>query len=711
MQSSYGVSGADLARGHEKRGSRWPAFLAAAMVFLASSFAKAAESEEGAEARLTADAAPAPTFATIVTAEPDQAPAEDSAAAASVVTRDRTPRSGESLPQVLSELPGVSVTRLGGHGTLALVSLRGSTWEQVHVYLDGIPLNVATGGGVDLSTIPLGAVERIEVYRGMSPIAFGTSAIGGIVSITTSVPRRDALEAEAGMGSFGLFSGAGRGSWASGPLRVLGGAEFLTSSGDFTYRADNGTSFDTTDDRQVTRSNNALTQLNGLARLALDLPGDREISTAFLVFHRNQGLPGMAIYPTRTVSLGTLRGVASIAYKTRGGMLGPGGRLKAQLYTMLVEQALHDPKSEIASGPTDTRDKTWAIGATLRLSRRLSSWLRLAAIVDGRHESFRPRDNLATSQGAPSSRLFAAIGGEAHVRVLPLRLEVVPSLRLEAARDVRSGRDLFGDQLPASDPLTRILPIARLALLRPILDGAFVRANLGRYARLPTSTELYGNTGFLLGNPDLAPEWGLSADAGVSARFARANLVATLDASLFGTKVSDLIYFQQNAYGVARAANIGSARVLGAETSASAVFGRHGRLFFQATFTDARDTSDSTASRDRQLPLRPRLRAYVRPEARHIPLGWRDMTLGLHVELDATSGNYVDAANLVAMPRRILLGAGASLEAAGGRVRLIASAQNLGDSRVSDVAGFPLPGRSAFLSLIVTTPREKEHMP
>ena len=133
----------------------------------------------------------APVYETVVVATPavDETPREDRAASASVITQDRTPRAAESVPQLLSEQAGVIVTRLGGMGSTATISLRGSTANQVLVYVDGVPLNTATGGGVDLGAIPIGDVERIEIYRGMSPIAFGASAIGGVVSITTAVPK------------------------------------------------------------------------------------------------------------------------------------------------------------------------------------------------------------------------------------------------------------------------------------------------------------------------------------------------------------------------------------------------------------------------------------------------------------------------------------------------------------------------------------------
>ena len=51
-------------------------------------------------------------------------------------------------------------------------------------------LNSAQRGSVDLSTIPLRQVERIEVLRGGGAARFGSDAEGGVISITTRKPRR-----------------------------------------------------------------------------------------------------------------------------------------------------------------------------------------------------------------------------------------------------------------------------------------------------------------------------------------------------------------------------------------------------------------------------------------------------------------------------------------------------------------------------------------
>ena len=84
-----------------------------------------------------------------------------------MITRESFEGRETTLPDVLAEATGVHVKRLGGLGAFSTISLRGSSADQVEVYLDGVScLNAAFGGGVDLGNLPLAHVGQIEVYRG-----------------------------------------------------------------------------------------------------------------------------------------------------------------------------------------------------------------------------------------------------------------------------------------------------------------------------------------------------------------------------------------------------------------------------------------------------------------------------------------------------------------------------------------------------------------
>jgi len=635
-----------------------------------------------------------------------EAPREDSAASCSVITQDRTPRAAESVPQLLSEQSGAVVTRLGGMGSTATVSLRGSTSNQVLVYVDGVPFNTATGGGVDLGAIPIGDVERIEIYRGMSPIGFGASAIGGVVSITTAMPKDNRAEIEAGGGSFGTYYGGLRGSWNRGRLHLYSGIHAITSNGDFQYVDSQGRTIGTSLDQVVRRRDNDLHQVDGTARAVLDFSSARHLSASVLFFDRDQGLPGQGGLATPTARLGTLRATGILAYNSNQD-LGPGGHLRATAYGNYDLSHFDDPDHKINPTRTDAHDRTYTMGGDLTWRRPARPWLTLSGVLDTRYDRFQPSDSLGSEPtGAPATRLFGAAGVESDVWIQPIRFDVIASLRLEAARDETSGRDFFGNLLQStSGPVNHVLPIARLSLVKEWTGWLSLRVNGGRYARLPSTIELYGNTGYLMGDPTLKPETGFNADAGPLISWKRGASRVLWSTAAFASRVSDLIQYQYIGGGRARPQNLGSARILGVESEATLEIGQHARVVAAGTFTDARDTSPVAAQNGKQLPLRPRYRFYARPEWRAVQIG-TSVALGLYAELDATAGNYRNATNTDHVPARFLVGAGAYAELPA-NFSLRVSGQNLVDSPINDLANYPLPGREIYLTLAWSSANNK----
>jgi len=647
-----------------------------------------------------------PVYETVVVAPSSvvEAPREDHAASAAVITQDRTPRAAESVPQLLSEQAGVIVTRLGGMGSTSTISLHGSTSNQVLVYVDGVPFNTATGGGVDLGAIPLGDVDRIEIYRGTSPIGFGASGIGGVVSITTAVPKDNRVEIEAGGGSFGTLHGDTRAAWNRGRLHWYGGVHLLTTEGDFSYFDNDVTAFNATDDASVRRRNNDLHQVDGTTKAVIDLGGDRRLTASFAFFDRDQGLPGFGTQANPQARLGTSRATGVVAYESNDD-LGMCSRLRATAYGNFAVTHFQDRLAQIGASSVDAHDRTITSGATVNWRRVVRPWLVLSGVFDGHFDRFRPSDDLGTNlTGTPGTRLFGATGIEGDLWLSPIKLDVIASLRVEAAHDETAGRDLFGRIAQTSAGVGRVLPIARLSLVKEVRPWLSLRANGGRYARLPSFLELYGNTGYLQGNPALTPESGLNADVGPLLSWKRGNSGLYWSTDAFASLVDDLIQFRFG-NGRARAENIGRGRILGVESSATLEWGRHARAVASATFTDARDTSVVDAYNGRQLPLRPRYRFYARPEWRRIQAG-TNTTIGLYADVDATAGNYVDPPNLSPVATRILVGAGISIDLPA-KLCLRASGQNLTNAQVFDLTGYPLPGRAFYLTLAWSSANNK----
>jgi len=89
------------------------------------------------------------------------------------------------------------------------LSIRGSSFEQVLVLVDGVAVNDDQTGHFHLDVaVPLDAIERVEVLRGPAAALYGSAAIGGVVNIVTRAGA-NSMSARAQGGSFGAFAGGG----------------------------------------------------------------------------------------------------------------------------------------------------------------------------------------------------------------------------------------------------------------------------------------------------------------------------------------------------------------------------------------------------------------------------------------------------------------------------------------------------------------------
>ncbi len=141
----------------------------------------------------------------------------------------------KTLPELLKDVPGVHVRYVSGKGQYTTVTVRGSTAAQVGVFVDGVLSNLGGDAAVDISTIPINNVERIEVYRGYIPARFGGTYMGGVINIVTKKPDKANISAQIGKSSWG---GTVAGLEITQPLgtgSLMIGINRDESDGDFRY--------------------------------------------------------------------------------------------------------------------------------------------------------------------------------------------------------------------------------------------------------------------------------------------------------------------------------------------------------------------------------------------------------------------------------------------------------------------------------------------
>lgn len=145
---------------------------------------------------------------TVVSANREPQRRSQTPAATTVFNRDDIERlQVRSVAELLERVPGVSVDRTGGAGSLISLFVRGTASTQTLVLVDGQRIAAASSGTNSLEFLSPDQIERIEVVRGPRSALYGSDAIGGVVQIFTRQGSGQGLAPEVrfGAGSNGTF--------------------------------------------------------------------------------------------------------------------------------------------------------------------------------------------------------------------------------------------------------------------------------------------------------------------------------------------------------------------------------------------------------------------------------------------------------------------------------------------------------------------------
>jgi outer membrane cobalamin receptor len=410
---------------------------------------------------------------------------------------------------------GLGVDVMPRSPALVDVAVRGSSFEQVLVLVDGVRVSDAQTGHFDLNlAVPLEQIERIEILRGPASTTHGADAVGGVVQIVTRRGARSAARLE--VGSFGTaVLGASHGGRRGGATADLA-MELQRSDG---HRPG-------TDYRM------------GTGRAAFGAPvagGTLALDLGYAA--RDFGADGFyGPYPSYER---TRTGTASVTLRDRAGG------------AVAVE-----PAASVRWNSDDfilRREQP-------ELYRNRHSTLQSGVEVVARHAPGRGL-RLAAGAEAFSDRLSSARLGDRSESRGALLAEMVAG----SAGGAALSAGLRGDVHEAFGVF--VSPSAGVAW--SLGRAARARASVGRAFRTPTWTERYYSDPANVGDPDLAPERAWSGEVGLEAPVGPR---LRLTGSAFVRDSRDLIDWARPAGAPAaepwRTRNVQTARFLGLEAEA-----------------------------------------------------------------------------------------------------------------------------------------------
>lgn len=605
-------------------------------------------------------------------------------------------RGYRTVGDLLEHSVGLQVRRFGGRDDSATISVRGSTASQVKILVDGVSMNRADDAVVDLSELPVDAVERIEVYRGFTPVRFASSGASSVINIITRTADGPRSAAALTIGSFRSGKVSFEGSRPVETGNVTGFLTFNRTDGDFEFTDDNNTDQNPFDDRRTHRKNNDLEAWDLLLRYRSHDTDAGRLTLSGSTYYKDEGAPGFDVPQSLDSRFRQWRTILTGAWEHRDGY-------RAQLDGTVIDEHLADPTSIGDDGvdtslgfPYQSADSQ-TLSTTLQLgaSRAVGSRHFLEASMEAAYEQIDQDFHLTSSTQSElqqRTRLALAVGDE--IYFARTRISVAPQLRYESIwndvdTDGLAGPPLDADDLPSKrddsfDP--------RLGLRWDATPALALKANAASYYRPPSFGELFGDAGFSASNPGLGAEQGTSVDAGFVARAAKR---ATLEYAYFVNDIDDMIVFVPSGNRVPRPQNIGKARIRGHELRAQAQLVYGIGLEANITFQDPDNRTKQPETLGKQLPSVPEEEGYLQ-------LALDRQRWGAAYEMDYRGRVYLDQANTDSSQFRVSSRFMHTLRLIWKPVpedfQIELEARNLSDEQSRDVVGFPVPGRAFFVT-------------
>lgn len=603
---------------------------------------------------------------------------------------DLDARQVTSLGVALSTVPGFTVARSGGPGTLTSIFPRGGDSDFTLVLVDGIRAN-AFGGGIDLSQVSVADIDRIEIVRGPQSALYGADAIGGVVQVITRQGGRPTASAllETGSRDTRRMQASTTGSF--GRFRWQGGGDYFEDAGFTGVAPANG--------ERV--SNDDARARQGWVGAGWGGVSGTDVQSTFRYVDTERGAPGAYGSDPAGQFFGVDRVARGVTERRGGGIrivhpwTGPASRVRQRLD---VDFARYDLSFLSAFGLSES--DTRRMHARVQTDAALGEGVGVSGGVEWLAESARNSFIQAAGSIVPVERRVIGTFGEVRWNTLE-RVGVQAGLRAEhITRDafVVNG---FSDhavlsvnpKLAVSWLVSRSLPAAGARA------WTRVRAAAGTGIRPPDVFEIA-----FTDNPELKPERSRSFEIGLTQTVASG--AVQFEAATFVNEYDDLIVSVGSLRDVSRyrTDNVSNALSRGLELSA-AWQGPHG-LNARAAYT-LLDTEIRAIDHTAQAPSPYKVGEALLRRPRHsgsLAVRWSAGRTSLFTNVDAR-GATLDAepafgpsGGLFINPGRTVIDAGGAVRAMRG-VEVYARVMNVLNRDFEEVLGFPSPGRTAFVGV------------
>ena len=499
---------------------------------------------------------------------------------------------------------GVQIRKFGAVGSFSTAVLRGASSQQLMIYLDGVAINTAAIGAVDLSSIDVNDIERIEIYRGSTPIEFGQASIGGAINIVSKKTRKkNTTQIKASLGSFSTQQYTLNKNNQYGDGRILISADYLRSDNNYKTIFDNNTEYNLQDDREIRVNNDGVEKKSVFVKWNYKMPEQSLLDLRLKYYAKDKQIPNKNNNQD-VQTLFTTENIDFLSQYSKTGLLSGNMDMNLKLSSKVSKQLYDDELEQLGYFPQKITYKTLTNRAQLfsKYIQGINDWRFLMAYSDASYEF---KDKLRTVQRSRNNRREMELNIQQSSYWLDRTLNVNIALRYRNIKDALDyAIDMFGD-LKAQANKEYSITQPQLGLKYSLNASSSLIFNYGRYTRVPVFSELFGNQGLFRGNEDLIPETGTNIDVGLNYKVFKAYHWlhdASVYAGLFYNQADDLIVRIYNSQGISVADNVSSAETIGFEWDIKLYPSKHWNIVFNGTLMNPRAFSERADANNKIIP-------------------------------------------------------------------------------------------------------------
>jgi vitamin B12 transporter len=373
-----------------------------------------------------------------------------------------------SVAEMLHYVGGVDVRTRGANGVQADIGIRGGTFDQTLILVNGIKISDPQTGHHSLNLpLDLGNIERIEVLKGPAARTFGQNAFSGAVNIVTAKPKSSFLKVGAQGGDFALWGVKASGAVVSGENSH--------------YMAIN---YDQSDGYKHNTDYNIFNAFyNGKISLG---EGKLELLAGFT--DRSFGANGFYASPTFTEQYESIQtGLAALSYKTFLGKLS----FEARAYYRQNDDEYIFVRADPSIYQNNHTNRTLGVEINSVLPHK-NSTTGLGIDING--------VTLVSNNLGNRERFVTSMFIEHRMEFFDHKLNITPGIQ------VNNYSDFGWNALPGID------------MGYSLTDNLTLFSSIGYTYRVPTFTDLYYSDPVNEGNANLQPEYAWNYELGFKTR-------------------------------------------------------------------------------------------------------------------------------------------------------------------------------------------------